>query len=272
MKIGQNNLPLPQFDKALLKYPGAWRALCFGDSWFQYVPHPTDLNKQIAKLFKQTLFLKEGVAGRDSAMWKAALPRVQREIGTYRFHAILLSAGGNDVVGSELAEFVKEATQPQSPGSTPWGEIPEPVFDHIRLDTFGIALRYAMKDIGAVIQCRDLYSPMSRILVHTYDYIWPTGIGFKLGPIKTGPWVKPYLDKVGLTDPAKQRIVTNWLIDQFARELRALVSQNANMTLVDSRGVLKTRQQWENEIHPTGAGFEAIAKRCWKPALTGVLG
>ena len=114
MNIGQNNLALPQFAKALEKHPGAWRALCFGDSWFQYVPHPTDLNKQIAKLFKKTLFLKEGVAGRDSAMWKAALPRVQREIGTYRFHAILLSAGGNDVVGSELAEFVKETEEQAS--------------------------------------------------------------------------------------------------------------------------------------------------------------
>src|SRR4249919_3718591 len=146
--IGQNNLMLPQFDKAVAKYPAARRALCFGDSWFQYVPHPTDLNKQIAKLFKQTLFLREGVAGRDSAMWKAALPRIQREIGTYQFDAILLSTGGNDIVGEELKEFVKEASFPQSPGDFPWGEIPGPVFDHILLDTFGHALRDQGHQVG----------------------------------------------------------------------------------------------------------------------------
>jgi hypothetical protein len=269
--IGQNNLALPQFDKAVAKYPAAPRALCFGDSWFQYVPHPTDLNKQIAKLFKQTLFLREGVAGRDSAMWKAALPRIQREIGTYQFDAILLSTGGNDIVGEELKEFVKEASFPQAPGDFPWGEIPGPVFDHILLDTFGHALRYAIKDIKSVIQCRDLYSRNSIIYVHTYDYIWPSGIGYKLGPIKMKPWVKPYLDGVGLTNPGEQRVVTNWLVDQFARELRALVSQTANMTLIDSRGALKTQQQWENEIHPTAAGFESIAKKYWKPALSTVL-
>ena len=155
MAIGRNNLSLVQFHKA----KDARRALCFGDSWFQYPPHPTDLNKQIAKLFKGTLFLREGVAGRDSAMWKAAMPRIQREIGTYRFDAILLSTGGNDIVGEEMQEFVKTPIQPQSPGNSPWGEIPGPVFDHIRLETFEHALRYAIKDIKEVVQCRDLYSP-----------------------------------------------------------------------------------------------------------------
>lgn len=271
MKIGSNNLSLPQFKTATTKYPKAKRALCFGDSWFQYVPHPTDLNKQIAKLFKQTLFLREGAAGRDSAMWKAALPRVQREIGTFQFDAILLSNGGNDIVGEELKEFVKEASQPQSPGDILWGMIPESVFDHIRLETFGLALRYAIKDIKSVVQCRDLYSPNSVVYVHTYDYIWPSGVGYRLGPIKSKPWVKPYLDGVGLTDSSKQREVTKWLIDQFARELQALVSQNPNMRLIDARDTLKTRQQWENEIHPTAAGFETIAKKCWKPALSAIL-
>ena len=271
MKIGRNNLTLQQFDKAIVKYPEAKRALCFGDSWFQYVPHPTDLNKQISKLFKETLFLREGVAGRDSAMWKAALPRIQREIGTYQFDAILLSNGGNDIVGEELKEFVKTASQPQSPGNSPWGEIPEPVFDHIRLETFEHALRYAIKDIKEVVQCRDLYSRSSIIYVHSYDYIWPSGIGYKLGPIKMTPWVKPFLDRVGLTDAHKQRVVTSWLLDQFARELRAFVSQHPNITLVDSRGALRTKQQWENEIHPTAAGFESIARRFWKPALSAVL-
>ena len=270
MNIGRNNLPLDQFGKAVTRFPDAKRALCFGDSWFQYVPRPTDLNKQISRLFKDTLFLREGVAGRDSAMWKAALPRIQREIGQYQFHAILLSNGGNDIVGEELGEFVKHFDQPQSPGDMQWGEIPEPVFNHIRLDTFAHSLRYAIKDIMSVVQCRDLFSPNTRVFVHTYDYIWPSGIGYRLGPIKTKPWVKPFLDDVGLTDPSKQR-VTSWLVDQFARELRALVSQHANMTVVDSRGCLKTKQQWENEIHPTASGFETIARKCWKPALSGTL-
>jgi hypothetical protein len=271
MQIRINNLDLPRFDAAVGRYPAARRALCFGDSWFQYVPHPTDLNKQIARLFKGTLFLREGVAGRDSAMWKAALPRVQRAIGIYQFDAILLSTGGNDVVGGELAEFTKTADEPQQPGTYPWGAMPAPVFDHVRLHLFARALDYAIADIGTVIGYRDLYAPRSIIYVHSYDYVWPSGIGYRLGPIRMGPWIKPWLEGVGLVDPVRQRVLTSWLIDQFAERLRALVSQHPNMWLVDSRSTLTSRRQWENEIHPTASGFALLAGTCWKPALTGVL-
>ncbi len=267
----KNNLTLAQFDKAVIQHPDAKRALCFGDSWFQYVPHPTDLNKQLAKLFPKTLFLREGKAGRDSASWKIGLPRIRDEIEAFQFDAILLSTGGNDVVGEELKEFVKTPSMPQSVGSMPWGVIPAEVRDHVRLESFEHALRFAIADLKQVVQMRDRSSPSSVVFVHTYDYIFPSGTAFKLGPFKFGPWVKPFLDGVGLTDATKQRVVTTWLVDQFARELRAFVSQNPNMVLVDSRGVLKNESQWENEIHPIASGFEKIAKECWKPALASVL-
>jgi hypothetical protein len=41
--------------------------------------------------------------------------------------------------------------------------------------------------------------------------------------------------------------------------------------VVDSRGTLTSRRQWQNEIHPTRGGFELIANTWWIPALTGVL-
>lgn len=271
MPAFKNNLTRDEYARAIEKHPKAKRAICFGDSWFQYVPHPTDLNKQLARLFPNTLFLREGLAGRDSATWKAALPRIQRHIETYRFHAILLSTGGNDIVGEELQEFVKTPEMPQSVGSMPWGAIPPEVRDHIRLESFEHALRFAIADLKQVVQFRDRASPESVVFVHTYDYIFPNGKPFKLGPIKFKPWVKPALDAVRLTDPKKQRIVTTWLVDQFARELQAFVSQNPNMIIVDSRGTLKTEAQWENEIHPVAKGFEKIAKERWKPALTSVL-
>jgi hypothetical protein len=271
MPVFKNNLMLEEYVKAVRDFPNAKRALCFGDSWFQYPPHPTDLNKQLARLFPKTLFLREGKPGRDSATWKAALPRIRDEIESLQFHAILLSTGGNDVVGEELKEFVKTKQMPQSVGTMPWGTVPEEVRDHIRLESFEHALRFAIADLKQVVQMRDRSAPASVILVHTYDYIFPSGKAFKIGPIKSGPWVKPFLDGVGLTDPKKQRVVTSWLVDQFARELQAFVSQNPNMILVDSRGTLTLPSQWENEIHPTPKGFEKIAKQCWKPALTNLL-
>ena len=69
MPAFKNNLTRDEYARGVEKHPKAKRALCFGDSWFQYVPHPTDLNKQLARLFPNTLFLREGLAGRDSATW-----------------------------------------------------------------------------------------------------------------------------------------------------------------------------------------------------------
>lgn len=271
MSVFKNNLTRSEYAQAVNDRPKAARALCFGDSWFQYVPHPTDLNKQLARLFRGTLFLREGHAGRDSAMWKAALPRIESHIATYRFDAILLSSGGNDIVGEEMFEFVKKAEDPQRAGATDWGVLPPEVRDHVHLETFAVALQYAITDLRRVVELRDRHSPASTIYVHTYDYIFPNGKAFKLGPIKLGPWVKPALDGVGLTDAKRQRTLTSWLVDRFALALQALVSQNRNMILVDCRGTLKTAAQWENEIHPTAKGFETLAKNCWKPLLTGKL-
>lgn len=268
--IGPNNFDqIPRFDAAVRNNKDAPRALCFGDSWFQYPFKAVDLNKQLARHFKRTLFLNQSVAGRDSASWKIGLPAVQRAIAEYAFDAILLSGGGNDVVGDELVEFLKTPEQPQAVGSTDWGILPPVVRDHVRLETFEHALRYAMKDLGQVVQVRDLFSAQSIVCVHTYDFIYPDGRGFK-GKLK-GPWVQPALIDVGLTDPRKQRELTNWLLEQFRRVLKAFVSQHRNVRLVDSLGVLTSKTQWDNEIHPSPAGFRAIADKAWVPALTGVL-
>jgi hypothetical protein len=271
--IGRNNFTtVPEYHKAALTdFPSAKRCLAFGDSWFQYPPRPIDIEKRLARAFKGTLFLDEAVPGRDSAQWKLSLPRVQREIGTFGFDAILLSSGGNDVVGDELLEYVKTAAQALAVGTTNWGTIPPAVFDHVRLELFEHALGYAIADFREIVQYRNMYSPDTIVFVHTYDYIYPSGDPFELGPITVGPWAKPALDAVGLTDPGQQRVVTNWLLDQFAVALKAFASQNANVRVVDSRGTLTSRRQWQNEIHPTRGGFELIANTWWIPALTGVL-
>jgi hypothetical protein len=257
------------FNAAVGRNPTAKRALFFGDSWFQYPFKAADLAKQIPRHFKSTLFFNRGVAGRDSAQWKRGLSEIQDLIRTYDFDAILLSGGGNDVVGEEIREFVKEAGELQTGGRIDWGgPVPQVVRDHLRLDIFDKALGYAMADLSLVIKLRDRFSPRSFIYVHTYDEIFPDGRGFR-GLIKA--WVQPALNTVGLTNPNDQRALSNWLLAQFARRLQKLISGNSNMRLVNSLGTLTKPSQWENEIHPTGAGFKLIAEKNWVPLLKGLL-
>lgn len=262
---------LRDFEASIRDNPNWPRALCFGDSWMNYPPHPVDLDKQLRRLFRRTAFINESKAGRESSQIKTLLPELRDLLASYRFTALLVSMGGNDVVGDELAEYVKPADEPQSSSSNDWGVVPASVRDHIRLSAFGAGLRFLIEDFRRVIAARDQQSPHTEIVVHNYDYIHPNGKPFKLLGVKAGPWVKPHLELVGLNDPRRQRELTSWLIDQFTRVLGELISQTPRMRLVDSRGVLGKASDWDNEIHPKSAGFRRIAETRWKPVLGGLL-
>ena len=74
--IGGNNFStIPAYARAVEKSLNAKRCLCFGDSWFQYPPRPIDIEKLLARAFRNTLFLNEGVAGRVGS---SARPRARR--------------------------------------------------------------------------------------------------------------------------------------------------------------------------------------------------
>lgn len=259
---------IKKFRDGVEKNPDWPRAMFLGDSWFQYPPRSIDIHKQLKRAFKKTHFWNDSRAGRESSEIKQVIRQAARALGDYQFTSLVLSMGGNDVVGTELREFAKPENEPQSYGSTAWGVIPPPVRDHIRLSTFETALAYVVEDYKQVIQIRDREAPRCEIVVHTYDYPWPDGRNFSLLGFKAGPWLKPFLDEVGMRDPKDQRITAIWLIDQFARVLAELTSQTGRMRLVDSRDVLKTKSQWQNEIHPNEAGFAKIVNQRWKPVLS----
>lgn len=262
---------LRDFEATVRAHPQWPRVLCFGDSWFNYPLAPVDLHRQLRRVFRRTAFLNESRAGRESADIKELLPGLRRLLSTYRFTALLVSMGGNDVAGGELAEYVKPADEPQSPRTPRRGAVPAAVRDHIRLGAFEQALRYVAEDFQRVIDARDALAPDCELVVHNYDYVHPSGKAFRLLGRKAGPWIKPYLDGVGLTDPVRQRLLCAWLIDQFTRTLAALVTRTPRMRLVDGRGTLREAGEWDNEIHPKGAGFRKLARSRWQPLLAGLL-
>ena len=261
-----------RFIEATHRHPSWPRIYCYGDSWFQYPFKSVDLQKQIERLFRrQALFVNDSEAGRESAALKQRLPGLRARLGEWEIDLLLVSMGGNDVVGSELREFLKPKDEPQS-GAPDWPpDTPQVALDHVRLSAFAQALNFLADDVHRVLDTRDAVAPHCHVLLNSYDYPFADGRGFKKGFIVTRPWMKPHFDAVRLTDPAKQRELSVWLIDQFVGRLQHLASSSALVQVVDARGQLSSKRQWENEIHPTAAGFHRIAKNCWSPAIQALL-
>jgi hypothetical protein len=162
--------------------------------------------------------------------------------------AILVSGGGDDVVGDQFV---------------------------IYLDYFGGGLSTRVQGVvdsveasyQALFQFRDLHAPNTPIFGHCYDYAIPNGHGAAL---ILGPWLKPSLDFTDYNYADGLAIVKD-AIDRLYNMLNGLASIKKNkFILVDTRGTL-TRDTlqplgWANEIHPYTAGFLALANK-FIPAL-----
>ncbi len=263
---------IKDFERGIELHPDRPRVICFGDSWFNYPLQIIDLNKQLERLYRKAYFYNESVLGRESGQLKKLRPRLQRLLQQYQFDVLLLSMGGNDVVGSELREFIKHSDEPQDFGTRAWGRVPDLVNQHIHLASFESTLRYIASDYQQIIDLRNQVRPDCEIVMHNYDYPWPDGKSYKLfGKKLAGPWIRPFMQEVGVGDFASQRIICSWLIDQFTEVQRELLSHNRRVRCVDSRGLVIKASEWDNEIHPKRAGFKRIAEVAWKPVLDSLL-
>lgn len=109
------------------------------------------------------------------------------------------------------------------------------------------------------------------IFLNGYDYAVPDGRGV-FG--QDGGWIAKVMDRVGV-DPDlefRKRVVA-FVVDAVNDEVLAeLHSPGKHVYHIDSRGTLSTRpadyqQDWENELHPTSAGFRKILEKAWFPRL-----
>jgi len=191
----------------------------------------------------------------------------------HKWNVILLSAGGNDLIDAALspptapranrllltvAEW--DATRPAparylSPeGWATFGTHLDAVFEQF--------LAERDKGINASVP----------VVLHSYDVAVPRNAGAGFG---IGPWLHAALEAYGI--PVDDRVeVAVALLEGLRALLASMVAARpeANVWLVDTIGTL-TRAlhsddgesgDWENEIHPTRAGYARLAQR-WRPVV-----
>lgn len=254
---------------------GTGTLIAEGDSWFDYPG--SDVLDYLEDVYGYDVesLAKAGHRIEDMAYAGGQLDDLARRLEKLlragkSVRAILLSGGGNDVMGAEFGMFLEhERSGLDSLNS----KVVEGVIrDRVRTAYLHILTRLthvATEILGAPVP----------ILLHGYSGPVPDGRGVLGGWwFLPGPWMAPGFRDKGIDDsqlPRRIEIVAR-LMDTFNEmlaELPGLPSLD-HVRYVNLRGTLPTgeaeyKRFWANELHPTERGFAEVARR-FAEALAGL--
>lgn len=227
--------------------------LAEGDSWFCYPkrvgPHqindaPSDLIAQLSERYAVFTQAKPGDVAITMRGFINEENGLLAEIGRVNADILLLSAGGNDLLGDGRLKRYLEAGD---------REIPE----YTRTTPYSNTFWAAVDAIEVMIRQSLRQHPQLQVIVHGYDYAIPTG---------EGPWLQEPMDALGIPR-AKHADITRRITDQFNRALSELTQaintdlQAERVHFVDLRNTISDPEHWRDELHPTSEGFAALAGR-----------
>ncbi len=275
--------PISQLQKyvnLVRRYPRRKRILCIGDSWFQYpLRRYGDLQTGVSsRLSGVAECLDDSYPGRDADEVPGLIGRwrgIAADLGDRLerpFDLILVSIGGNDVIGKDFAPNLKRAGDPSPLVAWPWAAtLPRVVQEHIRLDQLKLTFEGIEAAYRLLRALRDDFAPGATMIAHTYADVIPSNHAYQFLGMRAGPWLWRPMRDVGLLDPARQRELARWLLDSFAALLGALAAERPGFFVLDTRRELSSASHWDNEIHPTRRGFAHLVTTHWMPAVRAAL-
>lgn len=271
--------PISQLQKyvnLVRRFPRRKRILCLGDSWFQYpLRSYGDLQTGVSsRLAGVAECLDDSYPGRDAdevpgmaGRWRGIATDLADRLDR-PFDLVLVSIGGNDVIGKDFAVNLKTLHAPSPSIAWPWSPtIPQVARDHIRFDNLKLAFDRIDASYRLLRSLRDDCAPNATIIGHTYADVTPMNRAYQFLGMRAGPWMwQPMLD-VGLVAPARQRELSRWLLASFAGLLGNLAGERPGFFVLDTRLELEPAGAWDNEIHPNRQGFTHLVTQHWMPAV-----
>lgn len=252
------------------------RILAEGDSWFdKFTPLPIGSNLLSAIRTPYLVALHDlshvGDEAHDMAHGRQARQtRALLGFPDFPFDAILLSAGGNDLKNVFARVFEQVVAGKMALG------------DALTQNCYTQQLAPIIESIRRLIALRDQAASHANrqcpILLHGYDYFQPRPCGARIfanTDLGAGPWLYPAMRRAGLDD-AQMAIAARAVIDCLHEALGSLVSPTVHhidlrgsLTLAPAGSTVRSAD-WEDEIHPSAAGFEKLARR-WEAVLIPLL-
>jgi N-acetylmuramoyl-L-alanine amidase len=229
-----------------------------GDSWFQF---PFLINDVIDHLGAQDFNIWSLGAAGDTAE-NMVFRQPEYMAGLIRHadavKAFLFSAAGNDIIGADITGTpVLEKLLKQSNGT----EKPADLIDQAELGRRLGNLRDAYRNVIDTVRSDARFTALP-IVLHGYDYAIPGAKDDQRDPIYAKPdqWLGQPMRKRNITDETTQRAIIKHLIDELYGMLDDL-GQLPGIYVVDVRNTLKTKADWNDEIHGTDEGFAHVASR-----------
>ncbi len=244
------------------------RILAEGDSWFSIGAIPSSNVLNALNLSKSAIVINLAKPG-DRLMAMADLaknPDLATMMSTTQFgwkwNVILMSGGGNDLIGASDSMIHAAAT--------PGDSNPEAYVNRGALNGL---LETVANNYRKIVALRDSgINKDTPIVVHTYDYVTPSHAGARfITSTVAGPWFEPVMEQAGVP-VAVRNGVSDILMGALAECILALAQGpnalphfypvNTMGTLTRAAtGATGNSNDWLNEIHPNAGGYSKIAAK-----------
>lgn len=245
---------LADFARARREHPRWPVVVSEGDSWFSRSDVVGKLDRGPAGGQREWALLRLERNGDEILTILSGSQRVRlREVFSAQpVDALLLSAGGNDLIGPDLFALLR-----------PWkaGMAPQ---DAVAYSRFERRLRQISDCWRELLDLLADAGQSTRVFVNSYDYAIPSDRPVRLlwGALTVaGPWMKPAFEARRI--PQRQRAgIVKLLIDGFCAALDAVAAESrgvGRLIRVETRGAVGT--YWRDEIHPNARGATRVARR-----------
>ena len=255
-------------DEGFPSFPGQ-RFLAEGDSWFTMSGLPA-YNLLFELRFRDITQIVNCALPGDTIihMSQLASNRHYREALTtpgFKWKAILLSGGGNDLI-----DRVDEILIPKGQRD-PSARAPADFCNQAELRDLIDEIQHGFRRLASLRDSARSNSRKAPIITHTYDYATPRNAPARFFLVNLGPWLYPALKEAKVPGSAWVS-VADYLIDELAKGILALRKGNNRIMdfyVVNTRGATKRAEpgatgsshDWQNEIHPNDDGYRKLARR-----------
>ncbi|MCC7467028.1 MAG: caspase family protein, partial [Saprospiraceae bacterium] len=211
-----------------------------GDSWFQH-PLLDDIIDHVGRFYPTYCLAAAG----DTIRNYFAENEIADAVKKIKPVVLLLSGGGNDILGEDLPRFLKDTFE-----DAPEGQHPERFFK----DSFRAELDAIMEMYRTIFDFLKVEYPDLKIVTHSYDY--PRPVEYKS---KKRNWIGQYLDEKGIERPGDRSALVRYMLNQFNLRLKNLSDEYPGCVFhLDLRKSVRD-DQWDDEIHPNNVGFQNVS-------------